>query len=284
VYKDYPFTSNYLHLRGGRLHYVDEGTGPIIVMVHGNPTWSYYYRHLIAHFKQTHRVIALDHMGCGLSDKPPLYPYCLSQHIENLECLLVHLGVQRFSLIVHDWGGAIGFGCAVQHLDQIEKIALMNTASFRSTRLPWRIRACRLPVVGEIIVRLLNGFAGPACFMAVEKRLSAETIRSYLAPYNSWNNRVAIARFVQDIPMHKSHRSYAKLVEIENRLSLLRDQGTPLIIFWGGKDFCFNDHFYNEWRKRFHEAETHYFHDGGHYVLEDKIVEIKPILEQFLNS
>ncbi len=283
MYKDYPFESNYLSVRGGRLHYIDEGTGPVIVMVHGNPTWSYYYRHLIAHFRLSHRVIALDHMGCGLSDKPSDYSYCLAQHIENLEYLLVCLGIGRFSLIVHDWGGAIGFGCAVQHLDHIDKIVLMNTAAFRSTRLPWRIRLCRLPVVGEIIVRLFNGFAGPACSMAVEKRLAAETARSYLAPYNSWNNRIAIARFVQDIPMDTSHSSYAPLVEIENRLPLLRDQKTPLLLLWGGKDFCFNDHFYNEWQRRFPEAESHYFSDGGHYVLEDKIVDILPILTQFFN-
>ena len=283
MYKDYPFASNYLRVRGGRLHYIDEGTGPVIVMVHGNPTWSYYYRHLIAHFRLSHRVIALDHMGCGLSDKPSDYSYCLAQHIENLEYLLVCLGVGRFSLIVHDWGGAIGFGCAVQHLDQIDKIALMNTAAFRSTRLPLRIRLCRLPVLGEIIVRLFNGFAGPACYMAVEKRLAAETARSYLAPYNSWKKRIAIARFVQDIPMDSSHSSYAPLVEIENRLPLLRDQKTPLLLLWGGKDFCFNDHFYNEWQRRFPEAESHYFSDGGHYVLEDKIIDILPILTQFLN-
>ncbi len=284
MYKDYPFTSNYLSVRGGRLHYIDEGTGSVIVMVHGNPTWSYYYRNLIAHFRLNHRVIAIDHMGCGLSDKPPDYPYCLAIHIENLETLLVHLGIERFSLIVHDWGGVIGFGCAVQRLDQIDKIALMNTAAFRSTRFPWRIRLCRLPVLGEIIVRLFNGFAGPACHMAVVNKLAEETARNYLAPYNSWNNRVAIARFVQDIPMHKNHRSYARLVEIENRLLLLRDQKTPLLILWGGKDFCFNDHFYKEWQRRFPKAESHYFIDGGHYVLEDKIVEILPILTRFFTK
>ncbi len=281
MYKDYPFKNNYLSIRGGRLHYVDEGTGPVIVMVHGNPTWSYYYRHLIAHFRLSHRVIAVDHMGCGLSDKPSDYHYCLAQHIENLDSLLEHLEIGRFSLIVHDWGGAIGFGCAVQRLDQIDKIALMNTAAFRSSRLPWRIRLCRLPVIGEIIVRLFNGFAGPARYIAVVKKLAAETARSYLAPYNSWHNRVAIARFVQDIPMDISHQSYARLAEIEYSLPLLRDQKTQLLILWGGKDFCFNDLFYNEWKRRFPEAESHYFSDGGHYVLEDKIVEILPILKQF---
>ena len=220
-------------------------------------------------------------MGCGLSDKPADYPYCLAQHIENLDSLLNHLEVRNFSLVVHDWGGAIGFGYAVQHVDKIEKIVLMNTAAFRSTRIPWRIGICRLPVIGEIIVRLFNGFAGPACYMAVEKKLNDETKRGYLAPYNTWRNRVAIARFVQDIPMDASHPSYSRLLEIENRLSLVREKKIPTLILWGARDFCFNDSFYQEWRRRFPEAECHYFNDGGHYVLEDKITEIVPILETF---
>ena len=284
MYNNYPFKSNFLNLRGGRLHYIDEGSGPVIIMLHGNPTWSYHYRHLISHFQQSHRVIALDHMGCGLSDKPPDYPYCLEQHIENLQYLIDQLKIDKFSLIVHDWGGAIGFGCAVKYPDRIEKISLMNTAAFRSTRIPWRIRLCRLPIFGEIIVRLFNGFAAPACFMAVVKKLPAETIKGYLAPYDSWFNRIAIARFVEDIPVDEKHRSYAKLLEIENNLSLLREQKIPLLILWGGKDFCFTDHFYQEWQRRFPEAESHYFSDGGHYILEDKIVEIIPILQSFFSK
>ncbi len=283
MFKDYPFRSNYLSLQGGRLHYIDEGHGPVLVMVHGNPTWSYYYRHLIAHFRQTHRVIAIDHMGCGLSDKPPFYPYCLGQHIDNLQRLLVHLKVERHTLIAHDWGGAIGLGNAVQHIASLDGIVLMNTAAFRSNRLPWRIALCRLPVIGEIIVRLFNGFAWPATFMAVTKKLSAEIIKGYLAPYDTWHNRVGIARFVEDIPMHKGHRSYGRLLEIENSLPNLRDSNIPLLILWGGQDFCFNDHFFREWQKRFPQAESHYFQDGGHYVLEDKLEEILPILQSFIN-
>ncbi|MDK9707803.1 MAG: alpha/beta fold hydrolase [Desulforhopalus sp.] len=281
MYKDYPFKNNYLSLQGRRLHYIDEGSGPVIVMVHGNPTWSYYYRHLIAQFRTTHRVIAIDHMGCGLSDKPQNYPYCLAQHIENLESLINHLELRQFSLIVHDWGGAIGFGYAVQHIDKIEKIVLMNTAAFRSTRMPWRIGICRLPVLGEIIVRLFNGFAGPACFMAVEKKLDDEIKEGYLAPYNTWRNRVAIARFVQDIPMNAQHPSYGRLVAVESKLSQIQEKKIPILILWGARDFCFNDSFYTEWKRRFPEAESHYFDDGGHYVLEDKIAEIVPILKIF---
>ena len=284
MHPDYPFSSRYFQLKGGKIHYIDEGSGPVVVMVHGNPTWSYYFRRLIARLRQDHRVIALDHMGCGLSDKPADYPYLLAQHIENLELLLDFLGAGRFSLVVHDWGGAIGFGCAVNRLDRVEKLVVLNTAAFRSSRMPWRIGLCRLPVLGEIIVRLFNGFAGPAVFMAVKKKMDAAVARSYLAPYDSWRNRVAIARFVQDIPMHPNHPSYGTLVKIEERLADIRKRNIPMLILWGGRDFCFDDSFFQEWRKRFPEAQSHYFSDGGHYVLEDKAEEIGPIVQSFFSD
>lgn len=281
MYPDYPFTSHYLELDGGRLHYIDEGEGPVVIMVHGNPTWSYYFRHLILQLRANHRVIALDHIGCGLSDKPQDYPYCLAQHIANLESLLRHLRIGRFSLVVHDWGGAIGMGCAVTHINRIEKIVAMNTAAFRSTRIPRRIQLCRLPVLGEIIVRLFNGFAWPATFMAVKKKLAPDVVRAYLAPYNSWQNRVAVYNFVRDIPLTPHDKSYTTLVNIEKRLHLLRDAALPVLLVWGGTDFCFNGEFFLEWQKRFPDAENHYFADAGHYLLEDKQVDLQPIFASF---
>lgn len=284
MYPDYPFTSNFLNIDGGRLHYLDEGRGPAIVMVHGNPTWSFYYRKLILSLRSRYRVIAYDHIGCGLSDKPEKYNYCLDQHVENLDRLLDTLKIERFSLVVHDWGGAIGLGCAVRRLESLEKVVVMNTAAFRSNRIPLRIQLCRMPVFGQIIVRLFNGFAWPAQFMAVEKRMTAETAAAYLAPYNSWKNRVAIYRFVEDIPLQTRHKSYRTLVETEKLLPRLRDRHIPLLILWGGKDFCFNDHFFAEWASRFPDAEKHYFNDGGHYLLEDKFMDVEPIVQSFFQK
>lgn len=280
-YPDYPFQSNYLAIKGGRLHFIDEGEGPVIVMVHGNPTWSYYFRKLISLLAVDHRVVAIDHMGCGLSDKPQEYPYTLKQHIENLDTLLTQLNIGRFSLVVHDWGGAIGMGCAVARAEMIEKVVVMNSAAFCSSQMPFRISLCRLPLFGELLVRKLNGFAWPALFMAVEKRLGKSVGNAYVAPYNNWANRVAIYNFVKDIPLKKSHRSYEQLVMIENNLDRLHTLKIPFLILWGGRDFCFNNSFYKEWVKRFPEAEKYYFHDGGHYILEDKFVEIAPIVNHF---
>ncbi|MBU4393539.1 MAG: alpha/beta fold hydrolase, partial [Proteobacteria bacterium] len=153
MYPEYPFPSHFATIDGHLLHYIDEGAGRVIVMVHGNPTWSYYYRHLIALLSKTYRVIAIDHLGCGLSDKPQKYPYQLKNHIDNLQALLRQLRINSYSLIVHDWGGAIGLGVAGRYPAAIEKLVILNTAAFHSQRIPWRIRLCRWPFIGSLLVR-----------------------------------------------------------------------------------------------------------------------------------
>ena len=284
MYPDYPFTSRYLQISGHRLHYVDEGEGPVVVLVHGNPTWSYYYRKVISLLAPDHRVIAPDHIGCGLSDKPQDYSYTLERHIGNLQQLLEHLRIERYALVGHDWGGAIGMGCAGRHPERIERLVMMNTAAFRSPRIPLRIRACRWPVIGRLIVRGLNGFAGAALSMAVVTKLPEDVARAYIAPYNSWRNRVAVHEFVRDIPLGPGERSYSTLVEVENGLEILRQLDIPLLLLWGGRDFCFDHVFYQEWCERFPQARKYFFTDGGHYVLEDKFEAIAPLLRQFLGS
>lgn len=278
---EYPFESHYIVINNCRLHYLDEGEGPVITMLHGNPTWSYFFRHLVMHLAKKFRVIVPDHMGCGYSDKPQQYEYTLSNHINNLCYLLKSLDITSTSLVVHDWGGAIGMGYATTFPERIEKIALLNTAAFRSKRIPLRIRLCRLPFIGEIIVRGLNGFAWPATFMATEKSLGKDVSRAYLRPYNNWLNRIALFRFVQDIPLTPHHQSYHILKSIEDKLIMLKEMGIPMLIVWGGKDFCFDDHFYHEWRRRFPNAQSFYLEDAGHYILEDGHGRVEPIIETF---
>lgn len=281
MYPEYPFTSRFVLIEGHRLHYIDEGSGPVIVMVHGNPTWSYYYRRLIALLSTQFRVIAIDHMGCGLSDKPQEYSYRLQNHIDNLAHILNTLEIGKCSLVVHDWGGAIGMGYAGRFPERIEKVVILNTAAFRSSRIPFRIRICRWPFLGAFLVRGCNGFAGFAPTMAVVNPLKNDIVRAYLSPYDSWKNRVAVHGFVRDIPLSSNHPSYDTLVEVENGLSRLAQKNPPMLILWGGRDFCFNKHFYDEWCRRFPRAERHYFANCGHYVLEDCFDSIKPIIHRF---
>ncbi|MDO8631741.1 MAG: alpha/beta fold hydrolase [Phycisphaerales bacterium] len=280
----YPFESHFLDVGGVRMHYVDEGDGPPIVLVHGNPTWSFYFRELVKGLRDRYRVIALDHIGCGLSDKPQRYPYTLATHIDNLGRLIEHLGLESFTLGGHDWGGAIGFGWAVRNPERIRRLIVFNTAAFLGGPMPFRIRVCRWPILGDLLVRGLNGFSRAAIHMACKdrSRMTPQVARGYLLPYDSWANRVGVMRFVRDIPVSPRVPSHAVLRKIEVGLPKLADK--PMIVFWGGKDFCFNDTFLKEWRNRFPLAEVHRFADAGHYVVEDAHERIVPLLRRFAET
>jgi haloalkane dehalogenase len=276
----YPFQSRFVEIDNHRLAYLDQGQGLPVVMVHGNPSWSYLYRNLVTRLQDRYRCIVPDHLGCGFSDKPQDYPYRLRNHLDNLEQLLDRLAIERCVLVVHDWGGAIGMGWAGKHSQRVAGVVVLNTAAFRSDRMPLRIAVCRWPILGKILVRGLNGFAGAAVFMAVANRMRPEIAKGFLAPYDNWYNRVAVHRFVQDIPMTPNHPSWQTLVTVEQGLVNLHD--VPMMLCWGGRDFCFNDWFYQEWQRRFAQAEAHYFKGAGHYVLEDAFEDIAPLIEQFL--
>jgi haloalkane dehalogenase len=262
----YPFTSHFLQLESNNLHYVDEGSGQPILMLHGNPTWSFYYRNLIQTFKPKFRVVVPDHIGCGFSDKPQDYEYTLENHIQNTYKLIRFLDLKKIILIVHDWGGAIGFGLVTRYPELFDKIVILNTAAFTSQHIPQRINLLRQGKFGEWLTRKLNLFAWPATFMTTTRPLSKSIKQGYLLPYNSWSNRVAVARFVQDIPLEKTHVSYKTLLDIEEKLTSLKH---PKLILWGGKDFCFNHHFFEKWVRLFPDADAHWFANAGHYVLED---------------
>lgn len=278
----YPFTPKSHFLGPHRLSYVDEGTGPTVVMVHGNPSWSYLYRNLINELQREYRCLAPDHMGCGFSDKPAQYPYRLENHIDNLESLLDHLRIERCVLVVHDWGGAIGMGWAGRHPERIAGLVVLNTAAFPSRRIPFRIALCRWPVLGAFLVRGLNGFARSATIMAVNSKMERRVAAGFVAPYDSWHNRVAIHAFVRDIPMGDNHPSWQTLLEVESTLKNLG--GKPMLICWGGRDFCFDRSFYEEWRRRFPDALAHLYGNAGHYVLEDAFTGITRQIIPFLRG
>ncbi|MFN0054233.1 MAG: alpha/beta fold hydrolase [Planctomycetales bacterium] len=281
---EYPFESRYFDTDGGRLHYLDEGAGEILLCVHGNPTWSFAWRHIVRDLAKDYRVIAVDHLGCGFSDKPQNYEYRLARHIANLSRFIVGLDLRQITLLAHDWGGAIGLGAAVAQPERFTRYVLFNTAAFRSQRLPWRIAVCRWPVVGPLAVRGLNLFARMALWMAVcrHERMTPAVRAGYLAPYGSWHDRVAILRFVQDIPLTERHPSYETLVALEHGLSRLR--AAPKLFIWGERDWCFTPAFLEEFLRRFPEAESLRLGDAGHYVFEDARDEIAGRLRQFLTE
>lgn len=280
----YPFApASFLTPGGATMSYVDEGprANEAVLLLHGNPTWSYYYRRLIRELAPNLRCVAPDHIGMGLSDKPSGYAYTLAQRIADVEALVRHLGLRRIHLVVHDWGGAIGFGLAARNSALIGRLVILNTAAFPAPWIPARIALCRLPVAGPALVRGLNAFAGPATWMAMHRRrLSPEERRAYLWPYGSWASRVAVAEFVRDIPLGAGHRSWDALQAVEQGLSQFRHH--QALVVWGGRDFCFDDRFLGRWRELLPQARVERLADAGHYVLEDASEDVVPLVSRFL--
>lgn len=258
------------------MNYLDEGQGDrAVLMLHGNPTWSFYYRELVQAVAPHRRCVVPDHIGMGLSAKPEHYAYTLATRIDDVLALIDHLGLKAVDLVVHDWGGAIGFGVAARRPQLIQRITILNTAAFTSIHLPGRIALCKAPVVGPALVRGLNGFAWPATWMAMHRRaLTPDEAKALLYPHRTWADRVAVSAFVQDIPMEPSHPTWATLQAVEKGIGQFHDRKT--LIVWGGRDFCFNDHFYQEWCERLPQAEKLYLDDAGHYVLLDAANDVVP--------
>lgn len=283
----YPFASKFATIGGHRVHYIDEGAGEPIVFVHGNPAWSFCFRELITDLRSDHRVIAMDHVGCGLSDKPGLdaYPYTLQRRIDDLESLLDSINAPRgVTLVVHDWGGMIGLGWALRHVDKVRRIVVMNTAAFllpAGKRLPFALRIVRNGgPLATLLVQGLNGFTRGAVALGAVTRMPSKVRRGYLAPYDTWRHRIATLQFVRDIPIKPSHRSYAAAKWVDDNLDDLHAK--PMMILWGRRDFVFDDAFLDEWRRRFPDADVHTFDDAGHYVMEDAIEAVKPLVRSFV--
>lgn len=282
----FPFRGHYAEVGGHRYHYLDEGQGETLVMVHGNPTWSFYYRNLVSKFRHKYRVLAPDHIGCGYSDKPgdDAYNYTLSQRIDDLEEFLDQVGAgEALTLILHDWGGMIGMGYAARHPERVKRLVLMNTAAFHlpaSMHLPPTLWSVRNTKLGAWCVQRFNLFARGATWMTTKKWLSKDLRDAYCAPYETYEDRLATLRFVQDIPLVEGDPAYASVSEIESSLGGFA--ATPILLLWGMRDFVFSPKVLEIFEEHWPQAEAHRFAKAGHYVLEDAGDEIAVILDNFL--
>ena len=285
----YPFEGRFLDIGGYRMHFLDEGSGDPVVMVHGNPSWSFYWRELVKTLSGSFRCIVPDHVGCGLSDKPSAsdYPYTLQRRIEDLEALLDRLELkERVTLILHDWGGMIGMGVAHRRPERVERVVALNTAAFPlppEKPMPRRLSIVRDSPVGAFLVRRFNAFARGATFMAVERPMPRRIRDAYCAPYDSPENRIATLRFVQDIPLSAADPGFAIVDEVGR--SLGQEFGhKPVLLVWGAKDWVFDDHFLRGWQQRLPQAETLRLANAGHYVLEDAPGPVTERISRFLHE
>lgn len=291
---DFPFESRFVSVDGQRLHYVDEGRGEPILMLHGNPTWSYLYRDFIAGLSGEFRALALDHLGYGYSEKPPRGDYSMRAHILRLGSFVSKLGLRDLTLVVQDWGGIIGLGWAVRNKPLVKRLVIMNTTAFplpsRQTLLemkpkPWgllMLYPLKLPVVGELFVQGANGFVKRLLPAGVHHRegLDSRVMDGYLEPYPTWGSRRAHLSSVRQIPLSPRHPTWRLLQEIGAELEGWK---VPTQLVWGMRDPVFVPWFLEELERRLpNHAPSVRLDDASHFLQQDRADAIVPVIRDFM--
>lgn len=285
----YPFASHRFDNDGLAYHYLDEGPreGVPVVMVHGNPTWSFFYRDLVKALRGTRRCLVPDHIGMGLSEKPgdDRYRYTLASRVDDLGRFLDSVDAPEVDVVAHDWGGMIASAWMVKHPERVRRIVLMNTAAFhnpRGRRLPPTLKLARDSAFGGWLVKRLNAFSLGATYLAVTKPMSATVREGFTLPYDGPAHRIATLRFVQDIPLDENDPAYAVVEATERELPALASK--PILLPWGMRDFVFDGLFLERFRAHFPNAEVERYDDAGHYLLEDAGPRVIERITRFLGA
>lgn len=278
---EYPFTPKEFTLPMGAMSYVDEGEGEPLIMVHGNPSWSFEFRSLIKHFADTHRCVAPDHIGFGLSDKPTDWDYLPQQHAENLEALLESLELGDITLIVGDWGGPIGLAYAIRNPNAVKRIIITNTWLW-STQNDWYYRAFSGFVGGPIgrwLIHRYNFFARTILRSTFgdKSKLTPEIHRHFIEPLSRPEERKGCWVFPKQIIAASDW--LADLWEQRDRL-----EGRVKLIAWGMKDIAFREKELNHWVKHFPGARVLRYADAGHLLAEEKSDALIEELAGVLNN
>lgn len=275
----YPFASHWFDSADGRMHYVDEGAGTPVVFVHGTPTWSFLYRHLVARLAPRHRVVAVDHLGFGLSDKPAAAPYEPADHARRLVALFDALGLSRVTLVVHDFGGPIGLAAALAHPGRIDRLVLFNTWMWSVGDDPAIARGARVAGsrLGRLLYRHLN-FPVQVLMpkaMGDRRALTPEIHRHYAAPLATPDERMGAWGCAR--ALLGAGPWYDRLWAQRDRL---RDR--PMLLLWGMKDPTFGPRYLDRWRREFPAAQVHEIASSGHFVPEEAAAEVAPLVERFV--
>ena len=256
---------------GRTWHLLDNGVTDAtltLLCVHGNPSWSYLFRNLVARAPAGVRVIAVDHLEMGFSERSGRVRR-LATRVDDLCELTDEMGITGpVVTVAHDWGGPISLGWAERHVPQLAGVVLMNTAVHQpeGSPAPGLIRLARSkPMLQNVTVRTPTFIVG-ALEMS-RPRPSAEVRRGFLAPYRTAERRAAIAEFVQDIPLEPSHPSWPALTGIAAGLDALHD--VPVLLLWGSADKVFSDLYLHDFERRLPHASVHRYPKAAHFVSED---------------
>jgi len=278
---EYPFESRYLDLEMGQMHYVDEGSGQPVVMVHGNPTWSYLYRHLIKQLSPHYRCMAMDHLGFGLSDKPTDWTYLPEEHAQNVASLLEELELSDITLVVQDWGGPIGLSYAINHPERVRRLVIMNTWMWPVGSDWYYVAFSKLTggSIGRFLIRRYNLFARVIMRQSYGDKgsLTERIHQHYLLPLQRPEERKGCWVMPGEIL-----GSSAWLGDLWARRSVIAAK--PKLIVWGMKDIAFREKELNTWLEAFPDAKAVRLEGVGHYVQEEAKDQLGEAVRRFLSA
>lgn len=276
---EYPFTARYFTIGDQHLHYIDEGQGKTLLFVHGTPSWSFDFRHLVKALRHQYRCIAIDHIGFGLSDKPAAYDYSTQNHSHTLERFILEHELKDFVLVVHDFGGPIGFDVALKHPDRLSGMVIMNTWMWSSADDPDFIRFSRIlrsPVL-PFLYRFLNfspRFVLPQSFG--DKKLARRLLKQYTKPFSKPAERHGALAFVHSL-LHDQDW-FETLWERREAIA-----HKPALILWGMKDKVIGPQHLEKFKSGFTNTEVVKFPTCGHFPQEEAHEEIIKVLMRWLN-
>ena len=264
------------------MHYLDEGQGPVVILLHGNPTWCYYYRSLIEKLKTKFRVLVPDYIGCGLSSNRSDQTFRAAHRVEHLQEFIRSLNLDKYSLVMHDWGGSLGTSLALSNVAAVDRLVYLNTTLTETESLPKIIKAAAQPFIGKLLTKYSRRFLKFTTEWGVCKKLPKEIKKAYYYPYQSIARRNAIWDFVADIPFDSTHPSYSMMLNLANNLPALTD--VPVQIVWGLKDPCFHREMLNKVALHFPQAKILEIPQASHLVLEDAPEIANKCIDEFLST
>ncbi len=276
----FPYQHRFVSLQdGAEIHYVDEGTGPTLLLLHGNPTWSFLYRKLIRGLRDRFRCVAPDYPGFGLSVAPDGYTFTPREHSLAVEEFVNRLGLKKLTIMMQDWGGPIGFGLAVRQPELVDRFIVGNTWAWPLTDHPRISGFSRLVggPVGRFAALWFNGVVRLFMYKGIKTGLSRAEYDMYMAPFRKRSDRAPTHIF----PYQLVH-SADYLSEIERNFETIA--GRPALIVWGLADFAFQQLELERFQQLFQEHEVVLLEGAGHFIQEDAPEEICNAIHRWFQS
>lgn len=277
---EYPFTSRYFDVGGANMHYIDEGSGPVLLFVHGTPSWSFDFRKVILALHDQFRCIAIDHIGFGLSDKPEHYDYSTQQHAHTLERFILHLDLRQLTLALHDFGGPIGFAAALRLPERIKGMVVLNSWLWSSEGDPDFIKlskALKSPLL-PFLYRRLNfspRFILPASFGS--RKPGRQVLRHYTRPFANHRQRNGALAFARSLLNDQGW-----FESLWRRRNALAHQ--PMLFIWGMQDPVVKPAQLARFQAGFPQAQTVALNHSGHFPQEEAPHEVAEAIRGFMAS